>query len=107
MNEEVLSKIAEEIDNNKSDMSFVKIADYLKFRIGADEKASAKYLSEKDSLSKCFANIRSKAQKEARKGCACIEDAKVYKWAEEYYGLSKATPKTISNVLPNIDDLLD
>ena len=51
------------------------------------EAAAAKFLDEEKTLEGCMNEIQSKARKQAVNGCAAVEDALVYKWAEGYFGL--------------------
>lgn len=44
-----------------------------------------RYKDEKKSLDKCLNYITSEAKKQAKKGCAVIEDAVVFGWAVHYY----------------------
>lgn len=37
------------------------------------------------TLENCFAYIKDNAKKEAKNGCAVIEDSVVFEWAEDYY----------------------
>ena len=59
-----------------------------------------RYKLEGKTLDKCVAYITSQAKKQAKNGCAAIEDAVVYGWAVHYYqeddkslGLVKEAPK--------------
>lgn len=51
------------------------------------EEAARKIMDEKKTLTGCIKEIEGKAKKQAVNGCAVIEDALVYKWAEGYFGL--------------------
>ena len=44
-----------------------------------------RYKREDKSLDKCISYITSQAKKQAKQGCAAIEDAVVYGWAVHYY----------------------
>ena len=44
-----------------------------------------RYKDEKKSLDKCCKYIMAKAKKQAKNGCAAIEDEVVYGWAAHYY----------------------
>ncbi|MBQ9232354.1 MAG: PcfK-like family protein [Prevotella sp.] len=44
-----------------------------------------RYKREDKSLDKCINYITSQAKKQAKNGCAAIEDAVVYGWAVHYY----------------------
>lgn len=45
------------------------------------------------NLKDCLDKVRAKAQKQAHGNMAFVEDATVYRWAEEYYGLPAAETK--------------
>ena len=44
-----------------------------------------RYKLESKNLDSCVAYIKSEAKKQAKNGCAAIEDAVVYGWAVHYY----------------------
>ena len=44
-----------------------------------------RYKLESKSLDNCIGYIKAEAKKQAKKGCAAIEDAVVYGWAVHYY----------------------
>ena len=44
-----------------------------------------RYKSEKKSLDQCCKYIMSEAKKQAKNGCAAVEDSIVYGWAVHYY----------------------
>ncbi len=44
-----------------------------------------RYKDEKKSLDECVKYIMGEAKKQAKNGCAAIEDAVVYGWAVHYY----------------------
>ena len=44
-----------------------------------------RYKDEKKSLDECVKYIMAEAKKQAKKGCAAIEDAVVFGWAVHYY----------------------
>lgn len=50
-----------------------------------DETLKARLESLKGKEQEMFGYVKSQAQKEAKNGCACIEDTKVYSWAREFY----------------------
>jgi hypothetical protein len=50
-----------------------------------DETLKARLESLKGKEEEMFDYVKSQAQKEAKNGCACIEDTKVYSWAREFY----------------------
>lgn len=54
-------------------------------------------------LSAAFAEIKSKAQKQASNGCAMIDDATVYDWLREFYGF---TSKENNNNVVSLFDLM-
>ena len=50
-----------------------------------DFSFAERYKDEKKSLDKCIQYITSQAKKQAKSGCAAIEDAVVFGWAVHYY----------------------
>ena len=50
-----------------------------------DESFAARYALKNKTLDKCLQYITSEAKKQAKNGCAAIEDAVVYGWAVHYY----------------------
>lgn len=50
-----------------------------------DETLKARLESLKGKEQEMFDYVKSQAQKEAKNGCACIEETRVYSWAREFY----------------------
>ena len=61
------------------------IKDHLDMMAEQDAAFAERYKDEKKSLDKCIQYITSQAKKQAKGGCAAIEDAVVYGWAVHYY----------------------
>lgn len=59
------------------------IKKYLDEQSTKDEALRALYVPAK--IKDCFAYIKSEAKKQAKNGCAMIEDSVVFKWARDYY----------------------
>lgn len=72
-----------------------------------DDESAQKVIDEKKSFEECFNSINSKARKQAVRNCAVIEDAQVYAWAREYYGLTEreTEPPRLEIVKKPADDL--
>lgn len=84
-----IEKAANKLDSAAEKMkgNYAKlVASYLIEQIRTED-AAAKVLKEKKTLDGCMNEIQSKARKQAVNGCAAVEDAMVYKWAESYFGL--------------------
>ena len=66
---------------------------YLDEQSTKDEALRALYVPGK--IKDCFAYIKAEAKKQAKNGCAMIEDSVVFKWARDYYleELSKKADK--------------
>lgn len=87
-----IEKAVEKLDSaaEKNGSNYAKlVASHLIGQIHT-EVAAAKVLDEKKSLAGCIKEIEGKAKKQAVSGCAVVEDALVYKWAEGYFGLDMA-----------------
>ena len=87
---------------------------YLDEQSTKDEALRALYVPSK--IKNCFEYIRAQAKKQAKNGCAMVEDSVVYKWARDYYleELPKKADKTDVEVVtkkaevsPEIQDLLN
>ncbi len=64
------------------------IAQYIIENLIKTDSAAEKILNEKLTLNACFEKVKSNAKAKALNGCACVEDAVVYRWVREYYGLT-------------------
>jgi hypothetical protein len=84
MKEKAINKITTELDDNPNEHSRL-IAAHLTKRINEDEGFAADVLKEGKTFAGCFQYIQSEARKQAVGGCAAVEDATVYEWAEDYY----------------------
>lgn len=75
-----MGKFDEELKKVKN-ASIKKVCTYLKTR------EDIKYNLEKEnkSIDEMWEYIKSEAKKQAKNGCACIEDNQVYEWAVHYY----------------------
>lgn len=87
---------------------------YLDEQSTKDEALRALYVPSK--IKNCFEYIRAQAKKQAKNGCAMVEDSVVYKWARDYYleELPKKADKTDVEVVtkkaevsPEVQDLLN
>lgn len=87
---------------------------YLDEQSTKDEALRALYVPSK--IKNCFEYIRAQAKKQAKNGCAMVEDSVVYKWARDYYleELPKKADKTDveivtkkAEVSPEVQDLLN
>lgn len=58
---------------------------YLDKMAQQDFAFAERYKSEKKSLDQCCKYIMSEAKKQAKNGCAAVEDSIVYGWAVHYY----------------------
>lgn len=103
-----IEKAANRLDSaaEKNGSNYAKlVASHLIEQIRTEE-AARKIMDEKKTLEGCMKEIQSKARKQAVNGCAAVEDAMVYKWAEGYFGLDVAAfPQRQSQPLEL--DLLD
>ena len=87
---------------------------YLDEQSTKDEALRALYVPSK--IKNCFEYIRAQAKKQAKNGCAMVEDSVVYKWTRDYYleELPKKADKTDVEVVtkkaevsPEVQDLLN
>lgn len=83
--EEAVNKLDSAAEKNGSNYAKL-VASHLIGQIRTEVDAE-KILDEKKSLVSCMKEIEGKAKKQAVNGCAAVEDALVYKWAESYFGL--------------------
>lgn len=80
--QEAIDKIDTEADRMKSDVA-VRITSYIIDNYITNVENAEKVMNK--TLSDCISNIRGKAQKQARNGCAMIEDRTVWNWVKEFY----------------------
>ncbi len=87
---------------------------YLDEQSTKDEALRALYVPSK--IKNCFEYIRAQAKKQAKNGCAMVEDSVVYKWARDYYleelpkKAEKADVEIVTKkaeVSPEVQDLLN
>lgn len=83
--EEAVNKLDSAAEKNGSNYAKL-VASHLIGQIRTEDTA-VKVLEEKKTLEGCMKEIEGKARKQAVNGCAAVEDALVYKWAESYFGL--------------------
>lgn len=91
---ELITKAIDKIDKEAEGAGEVekRIAQHiLDELIGGDENAE-KILAENKTLTGCVNEIRDKAQKSAGAGksMAMVEDAQVWAWVRQYYGIKAA-----------------
>lgn len=80
--QEAINKIDAEADSIKNDVA-VRITSYIIDNYITNAENAEKVMSK--TLSDCISNIRDKARKQAKNGCAMIEDRTVYNWVKEFY----------------------
>lgn len=80
--QEAINKIDSESDKMKDDTA-VRITSYIIDNYITSVENAEKVMSK--TLSDCISNIRGKAQKQAKNGCAMIEDRTVWNWVKEFY----------------------
>ena len=90
--EEAIKKINEEVQKNHKNTYLVMVGEHIIDCI-TTEIAAEQVLAEKKTLSGCLQDITAKAQKRKQGNVAVIDDATVYGWAREYFGLDKAEQK--------------
>ena len=80
--QEAINKIDSEADKMKDDTA-VRITSYIIDNYITSVENAEKVMSK--TLSDCISNIRDKARKQAKNGCAMIEDRTVWNWVKEFY----------------------
>lgn len=80
--QKAIDKIDKEADKMKDDTA-VRIASYIIDNYITSVENAEKVMNK--ALSDCISNIRDKARKQAKNGCAMIEDRTVWNWVEEFY----------------------
>lgn len=87
--------LREEIEENKDDLSMVRIADYIMPFVLRGGPAAIKFGTEEKSLAKCMDDIRKRAYQFSKgQRSTCVLDAVVYGWVREYYGIKEEKPKS-------------
>lgn len=79
-----------------NDPSIGRVVDFLIKRINEDEGLGNDVLKDGKSLAGCWNYVKSEARKSAVNGVACIEDAQVYEWAEDYFRNNEPDPKPVT-----------
>ena len=80
--QKAINKIDSEADKMKDDTA-VRITGYIIDNYITSVENAEKVMNK--TLSDCISNIRGKAQKQAKKGYAMIEDRTVWNWVKEFY----------------------
>lgn len=80
--QEAIDKIDSEADKMKDDTA-VRIVGYIIDNYITNTENAEKVMNK--ALSDCISNIRDKARKQAKNGCAMIEDRTVWNWVKEFY----------------------
>lgn len=83
--QKAIDKIDKEADKMKDDTA-VRIASYIIDNYITSVENAEKVMNK--ALSDCISNIRDKARKQAKNGCAMIEDRTVWNWIEKFYGFA-------------------
>lgn len=83
--QEAINKIDAEADKMKDDTA-VRIVGYIIDNYITSVENAEKVMNK--ALSDCISNIRGKAQKQAKNGCAMIEDRAVWDWVKKFYGFN-------------------
>lgn len=80
--QEAINKIDAEADRMKDDTA-VRITSYIIDNYLLNTENAEKVMNK--TLSDCISNVRNKAKKQAKNGCAMIEDRTVWNWVKEFY----------------------
>lgn len=80
--QKAIDKIDKEADRMKDDTA-VRITSYIIDNYITNVENAEKVMNK--TLSNCISDIRGKAQKQAKNGCAMIEDRTVWNWVKEFY----------------------
>lgn len=83
--QEAINKIDSESDKMKDDTA-VRITSYIIDNYITSAENAEKVMNK--TLSDCISSVRSKAKKQAKNGCAMIEDRTVWNWVKEFYGFN-------------------
>lgn len=90
--EDAIKKINDEVQKNHKNTYLVLVGEHIIDCI-ITEIAAEKVLAEKKDLSGCLKSITGKASGRKTGNVAVIDDATVYGWAREYFGLDKTEQK--------------
>lgn len=92
--EDAIKKINTEIQKEPSNRYLALVGEHIIDNITSEAEAE-KVLKAEKTLEKALAGIENRASKQRTGRCAAIEDAVVYGWAREYFGLTEAAnPQT-------------
>lgn len=92
--EEAIKKINTEIQKQPNNRYLALIGEHIIDQI-TSEAAAEKVLKEEKTLARALTGIENRARKQITGNHAVIEDAVVYGWAREYFGLTEtADPQT-------------
>lgn len=80
--QEAINKIDAEADSMKNDVA-VRITSYIIDNYITNAENAEKVMDK--ALSDCISSVKNKARKQAKNGCAMIEDRTVWNWVEEFY----------------------
>ena len=80
--QKAINKIDSEADKIKDDTA-VRITSYIIDNYITSVENAEKVMNK--TLSDCISSVRSKAKKQAKNGCAMIEDRTVWNWVKEFY----------------------
>ena len=92
--EDAIKKINTEIQKEPNNRYIALIGEHIIDCI-TSEAAAERVLQEEKTLERALTGIKNRAKQQQVKGHAVIEDAVVYGWAREYFGLSaEASPES-------------
>ena len=86
--EDAIKKINEEIQKQPTNQYVALVGEYIIDQITTESAADA-VLEERKNLAGAMKEIQNKASKQKTGNVAVVEDAVVYGWAKEYFGLDK------------------
>ena len=90
--EDAIKKINTEIQKEPNNRYIALIGEHIIDCI-TSETAAERVLQEERTLERALTGIENRAKQQQFKGYAVIEDAVVYGWAREYFGLTAETPQ--------------
>lgn len=92
--DEAIKKINTEIQKEPNNRYLALVGEHIIDRI-TTEAAAEKVLKAEKTLARALTGIQNRASRQKEGNCAVIEDAVVYGWAREYFGLTEAAnPQT-------------
>lgn len=86
--EDAIKKINEEIQKQPENRYLALVGEHIIDQITTEDKAE-KVLQEKRTMKGAMKEILGKARKQKYGNYAAVEDAVVYRWAREYFGLGE------------------